>query len=220
MRSPSSLPLLLAALCTSELHAQTLNWGSEVFSDLVDSRGETLTDVFVFEIGAFTPGFSPAVDNIFDWYANWHVFDQANYSQANGYFTSTVEMQDNGTSNSLALAAKGMSFEGLEAFLWIRNNDSAEVGAEWLLVRSPVWIFPAPIPGCCGNEIPVEWSVSDLSPNDAPRWGNQGGYLGPGAYTVTGAFDLQTHTFVPEPSLALLLLATAAGGALRRRRAP
>jgi hypothetical protein len=216
----TTLCRLLACLAfsTATGWSQTVNWGSEVFSDLRDSNGVTLDDLFVFEIGAFADGFTPTEANTGEWLDNWYVFDRAGYNEAAGYFTGTTQMTDTGRSTSPWLSAPdGESFEGLDAFLWIRKGDQPVPGTEWLVVSAQDWKFPTAIPGCCDNELPVEFSVSDLS-NEIPKWGRQGSIQGPGEYTVTSAaYTLQTNTFIPEPSAALLgLLSTVL--LLRRRR--
>lgn len=210
--------LASTALLTAVAPAQTINWGSEVFSDLRDSNGLTLDDLYVFEIGTFDPGFSPLETNTTDWLESWNVFDRASYNESLGYFTGTTEMTDAGLSTSPYLAADIPSFEGLDAYLWIRKGDLPVPGSEWLVVRAADWAFPTAIPGCCDNGLPVEWSVSDLAGSDTPAWGNQSGVQGPGEYTYTGPSTLQTYTFVPEPGSAVLLALSAAIATFARRR--
>lgn len=213
------LLIVVSILLTAahRLPAQTLDWGSAVFSELVDSEGQTLDNTFVFELGAFVGGFVPDETNVDDWLSYWRVFDQAAYNPSLGYFTSQVNMLDDGTSDSSYLTSGSLSFEGLGAYLWVRNGDDPVEGTEWLLTRADNWTFPTAIPGCCDNGTPLQWSVSDLDSGDIPKWGNQGGVEGPGVYSVTGPYTLQTYTFVPEPS-SLALVAFAAGLMLRRRR--
>ena len=224
MKTTITRLLACAALLTAGARAQTINWGSEVFSDLRDSNGQTLGDIYVFEIGAFDPGMDPASEplstNLDAWLDHWNVFDRASYNGSLGYFTGTVEMTDAGLSNSPWLNADIPSFEGLDAYLWIRKGDTPVPGSEWLVVRAANWTFPTAIPGCCDNSLPAEWSVSDLTPANTPAWGAQGPVTGPGEYTYGGATTLQTHTFpvVPEPSAALAFAALALSSIARRRR--
>jgi hypothetical protein len=210
------------------LNAQTFNWGSAVFSELVDSKGNTLDNTYVFELGSFVNGFNPDETNTGDWYANWQVFDAADYNgveetnpdEVYGYFTSTVQMTSTGTSNSTSLSSGAISFEGLDAYLWVRNSNLAVEGSEWLLSRAADWEFPAPDDDCCGNGPPIEFSTSDLAFADVPKWGSQGGATGGGEITNPGVYTLQTATFVPEPSV--MLLSGIAGILLifRRNRQP
>jgi hypothetical protein len=209
------LALAVGSVAGPGLTAQTLNWGSQAFSDFADSSGNTLDHTFLFELGAFVAGFDVQTEPTSSWLENWRVFDRASYNQGNGVFTSSVQMLDDGTSNSPYLSPGGMSFAGLSAYLWVRKGDDPVEGSEWLLTRADNWTFPAPIPGCCDTDI-VEWSVSDLNGGNVPEWGSQGGVDGPGVHSDTGPHTLQTYTFVPEPST--VILAPLAGFALMLRR--
>jgi hypothetical protein len=203
---------------TAVSRGQTINWGSEVSSVVVNSKGAALDKSYVFELGAFRSGFTPDKSNIGDWYLNWNAFDQAAYNKDFGYFTSSAMMEDDGSSSSAYRTPGAPSFEGLEGYLWIRNNEKQGVGTEWLLARAGDWIFPKATPGCCDNGLPIDWSVSDLTSKDTPIYGSQGGTPGPGASAVTGYFTLQTYTFAPEPSSSLLLVLGGLSLALKRRR--
>ena len=202
------LLILAAAAAAATAQAQTLNWASPVFSDLADSHGLTLDGAFSFQIGVFADDFAPQESNAPDWEANWILLDEADYNASLGYFTSSAFLKDVPDYQSV--------FAGRNAYLWIRNGGSPEPGTEWFLGRAASWVLPESVPGCCGNGLPVEWSVSDLA-GVVPDFGGQGGLQGPGQIDNPGSFTLQTATFVPEPSaLALLALATAL--AARRRR--
>lgn len=188
----------------SGLRGQTIEWGSEVFSQIVDSKGAALDNTYVFEVGIFASPFTPDEFNTESWYANWYAFDRAAYSASKGYFTSTVQMTDDGTSSSQYLSPSAPSFEGLDAYIWARNSTTPSPTTEWFLVKSPEWVFPTATPGCCDNGIPVQWSIGDLTASDTPVWGSQMGKDGKGKFTSDGVYELQTFTFVPEPSAATL----------------
>ncbi|HSP42840.1 MAG TPA: PEP-CTERM sorting domain-containing protein [Luteolibacter sp.] len=208
---------MLALGATSQ--GQTIEWGSYAGIDMFDSAGNVLDDTFVFQLGAFTAPFTPEASNYQDWFANWMVFDQAVYNEADGVFMPSPlapQMQPDGTSNSAFLSDGATSFEGLDAYIWIYNSEDPVPGTEWLLVRAADWVFPEYDPDCCGG-FPLQWSISDLDPSDTPEWGSHSGSTGPGAYTYNGPFDLRTHTFVPEPS-SLLLAIFGTGLLMRRRR--
>ena len=220
-RMKTNFALLAAAIflaSVSRSGAQTLQWGSEVFSDLADSYGNTPDNAFVFELGTFAGGFAPDQTNVDSWLANWQVFDRASFDQGNGYFTSTVQMLDNGRSDSSYQTPGTMSFEGLDAYIWVRKGDDPVEGSEWLLMRSSSWSFPTATPGCCDNQAPTQWSVSDLGIDDVPLWGGQGDIDGAGVHTDNGSHTLQTFTFVPEPTSAVLVSMAAVFTLLRRRR--
>jgi hypothetical protein len=69
------------AAAASRIHAQTLNWGNEVFGDLTDSEGAALDNTFVFELGSFVDGFVPTASNVEHWVLNWEVFDRAAHQE-------------------------------------------------------------------------------------------------------------------------------------------
>lgn len=209
-----------AALSTSP--AQTLNWGSAAFSDMVDSTGQALPDnAFVFELGAFADGFTPEESNVNSWLANWRVFDQGEYNQGNGVFIGVVNILGNVGGNDGVYSndpgASTMSFAGLGAYIWVRNHDVADVGTEWFLARAGTWTFPTTGGDCCDTNV-IEWSVTDLTNSDSPLYGKQGTTSGLGGFTDTGSHALQTYSFVPEPSAFLLTALTGVGAMLRRRR--
>ncbi|MGJ8642904.1 MAG: PEP-CTERM sorting domain-containing protein [Luteolibacter sp.] len=233
MKTPLSLLFLLFLGFAMEARSQTFNWGSEVFSDLADSKGNVLDDTFIFELGSFTGGFMPGTSNVMEWKDNWQAFDKADYNGIEtptddgiyGYYTSSASMTDAGLSDSPDMTPGAMSFEGLDAYVWIRNSDDPSLSTEWLLARNSAWTFPTAIPGCCDNGTPIEWSTSDLTMSDIPVWGAQGDETGDGIITSPGTFTLQTATFdepmlVPEPSVYFLKALGAALLLFRRRRNP
>jgi hypothetical protein len=226
-RLPHFLPmklrsLLLAVLAflagASGLHAQTLDWGNDVFGDVVDSNGAALDPTFIFELGAFDAGFTPDSTNVANWVGHWNVFDRAQFNAALGYFASSVNMLPNGSSDSLYVSPDLGSFEGLNAYLFVRNNDLTGPETEWLLVRATDWIFPV-ADDCCPGALSAEWSLSDVDDEtETPLYGSVDGITGPGVVDVPGVHDLQTHTFVPEPATALLAFLGLLATAVRRRR--
>lgn len=219
------LCIALMCLAPSGVGAQNLNWGSPIFSDIVDSEGEVLDDSFIFQIGAFVGDFVPDGENTSDWLSYWQVFDGADYNGLEdpddgvfGYFTASAAMTDDGLSDSPDLSPLASSFEGMDAYLWIKNSNLAVPGSEWFLARAGDWVYPVAVPGCCDNEGLVEWSTSDLLVSDTPIWGSQGGTKGDGEYSTSGTHTVQTFTFVPEPSTAMLVGMFGGMMILRRRR--
>lgn len=213
--TPALFVAVVFTVADTRIQAQTLNWGNEAFGDLSDSKGVTLDNTFVFELGSFFNGFVPTDSNTDQWVLNWEVFDSAAYNKDIEYFTSTVYVQNGVTSSNPT--ASTLSFAGLDAYIWIRNDDNPVPGTEWLLTRADNWTFPVIGGDCCNTDV-VEWAVSDLDSGNVPQWGRQNDVIGSGEFSSTSTTGLQTFTFVPEPSSALL--AAVAGGflVLRRRR--
>lgn len=201
-----SLIALVIALCSPASFSQTLNWGSLTNSTIVDSQGTPLDQTFVFELGAFDKTFTPSQSNINQWSNHWHTFDAASYAYNPtdlGYFTGTANLQD--------VSGYSSMFEGMSAFLWVRNSGQTEQ----FLATTPSWSFPALDQGCCPTDV-TTWSVSNLVA-DVPLWGSHDDLHGGGNYTAPGPFDLQTHA-VPEPGACLLALAGCGTLLLHRRR--
>ncbi|MCU0795312.1 MAG: hypothetical protein MUF31_05175 [Akkermansiaceae bacterium] len=207
-----------AGLLASRAVAQNITWGSEIFSDLRDSRGEVLDqNSYVFQLGTFQTGFTPTSMNTADWASNWVVFDQASYNEGFGYITSATTMNADGSSSYDP--GSGFNFSGLTVYLWVYNGTTMSSGTEWFLGSAAAWgSFPAAESECCGNSLPVELSLSDLSGGDTPIWGSQGGVDGNGYSSVGGNFTLQTFSVIPEPSLCGLAICGGMVWILRRKR--
>jgi hypothetical protein len=203
---------------TTSAFGQTYNWGSPVFSDLRDSKGNLLDNSYVFELGAFMSGFVPDADNQGEWEINWQTFDRAAFNPAASYFTGSAAMLPDGTSDSPYMTTGAVSFEGLDAYLWVQDGSDLASSDELFLGRVGSWVFNSADPACCGNSLPTEWSLADFS-SETPIFGSQTGNDGAGGFTVSGGFMLQTFS-IPEPSSAVLVLVGALIWVRRHRRAP
>ncbi|MEO5714798.1 MAG: hypothetical protein ABIT37_15060 [Luteolibacter sp.] len=207
----TTLLALTFLLGTASVRSQTLNWASLTQSEVVDSHGVALDqNTYVFELGAFTSGFTPQESNISLWATYWHVFDTASYTYdqntSTGYFTGDEKVQN-------VPGYVGM-FQGLSAYLFVRNSTDTE----FFLARpgdTNAWKFPTLDPDCCPNGEVTTWSVSNLT-TDAPIWGTQGGVEG-GGIGIPGNYDLQTYA-VPETSSSLLALIGGGFFLFHRRR--
>ena len=219
--------LMAPRAVAQNLNVAEVNWGSLDFSGIVDSNGNALTadGSFYFDLGAFKSNFTPTESNVEEWAANWYTFDRATYvmdSANTAVFASSYRMYDGSPGG---VDSVGGNFEALgisrDAYIWVYNGTIPEHGTQWFLARSTSWVFPQVTGACCGNNPPLEWSMSDLTSSDVPLWGNQLGTEGPGerAHFREGA-DLQTYTFIPEPSSALLVSLAGIVMALRRNRQP
>jgi hypothetical protein len=199
------------------LYGQTILWHNSVLDSLADSSGNSLDSSFSVELGTFKDGFSPLESQVADWHSNWLVFDVAAFNPGLGYFTGEAVMNASGTTDSPPMTPGAPSFEGKTAYIWVRRGTQAVPMSEWMLVSDASWVFPKPDPACCPNGQPLEWAISDLDGNDVPKFGSQGGVTGPGVQYVSGTYVIQTHTFVPEPAVLGLCLASLWLGCLRRR---
>lgn len=208
---------MLLAVGSGTLRGQTILWHNAMLDSVTDSSGIPLDSSFSFELGAFKDDFTPQRSNVADWYSNWLVFDVAAFNPATGYFTGEAVMNSSGTTDSPPMTPGAPSFEGKAAYIWIRKGTEALPLSEWMLVSDASWVFPQADPECCPNGVPLEWAISDLDSGDTPKWGSQGGVTGPGVQYVPGAFVLQTHTFLPEPSTGGLLLGSLLLCWFRRR---
>lgn len=188
--------------------SQTLDWGSLTQSTIVDSQGDPLNTTFLFQLGTFDVGFTPTQSNLGEWATNWRVFDSASYSYdpaSLGYFTATEDVQD--------VTGYASIFQGLQAYLWIRNS----ADTEYFLANAGSWTFPLLDSECCPTGAVTQWSVSDLGTDD-PIWGSQLDNHGGGTYDGSGGpYDLQTHV-VPETSSSLFVLLGGSLALVRRRR--
>jgi hypothetical protein len=209
----SKLVALTFVFVSASASSQTLNWSSLTGSQIVDSQGDALDNTYVFELGAFDVGFTPNDSNLGTWGSKWHVFDTASYSnnaQDGGYFTGTENLQN--------VANYGSLFQGLTAYIWIRNTSNTEYFLASASAKPAIaeWKFQDLDPDCCANGEVTTWSVSNLD-TDTPVWGSQLDHHSAGVFDGTGGpYDLQTHV-VPEPSVSLLAL-LAGGLCLVRRR--
>jgi hypothetical protein len=221
-----NLSILIACMATGlhqfaqgiTIDTRFISWGSLEESTIVDSTGNRLVaGEFFFDLGAFRSGFTPDGTNIAEWADNWLTADQAQYAYdgvETGVFASEFELKDETSQDGQLL--------GLEAYIWVYNSKTPTIGSEWFLARSESWVFPTLTGENNENDIPLQWSMGDLwSAGVTPLWGAQGGQEGSGEKTVFNpSADLQTFTFIPEPSSALLIAFAGALGVLRRSRQP
>lgn len=206
----------------NSVKAGAINWGSQFGSVNVQSDGTTaVSGGFTIQLGKFASGFTPDGTNISLWAANWVVFDSLDpgeHNAASGYFTSEPNLLNNNVFAS-----------GDQAYVWMFNSQTAVPGSEWLLytndatdgIAADDWKFPT-APGS-QQTLPLSWRVSNASralfgginpdgPGPDPRRTGDG--IGTPPETPV---HLQTYTFVPEPSGALLS-GLAALFFMRRRR--
>lgn len=205
--------------------AYTLFWGGANEDLLYTSYGSLLDDSFRFELGTFSPGFSPDASNISDWRANWKLFDAAvigdGWNSAAGFVSSSATLTETGNSTS-PYALPGSVFNlGDRAYIWVYNRLDGLEGTEWALltgISSPNistnsnWVMPSPSDQTTGD---LQWRFDTGS---TPVLGGLNDDRGPGTYTNDPpAYQLQTSA-IPEPGSAMLIGSVGLLVHLRRRR--
>lgn len=224
----------------------TIDWGTDFFpaGPIVTSSGEAITlgdgsftdGGFTIELGAFDNSFVPTASNVGDWVNDWRVFDAIVADDLDGNDNlvpsladpslATFAGQDLLDSSNLSLSVDSIVDEdfvfeqGLQAYVFIRNNNNPEPGSEWLLYtrdgEDDAWRYPFVAPETHSPADDLEWFVQQA--NTAVFGGVNGTTIGAGEREFTDETILaQTFTFVPEPSSALL---TGLGALvlMRRRR--
>ena len=234
MKTPPKC-LVLATLLTINASAQSplrIEWSSATIAQTItDSDGNAINAAdYAIELGGFGNGFVPTGDNIDEWVSNWQVFDAVTTpdddvgdifvsgSGTDARFAGADFLDVDQTSLSLDGNGTDIFSAGLQAYVFIRNSDVTGPDSEWLLYTSQEgvdWEFPA----VAGSQLqqPLNFSLGEA---DEFLFGAGNGVVGPGEVGPNAPTDfaLRTHTFVPEPSTPLLLLASALGLACRRRR--
>lgn len=209
-------------------------------SEFRDSYGHLLDNTFRVQLGFFEDtlagDFVPDESNVANWVTQWRVFDEASINldgDGSDYFTSEAWVGFDGKSYVNSGGAPvlntdegtntlGLNYTGQTAYIWLYNQKTPAPSAstEWFLARMTDWILPAGSNDCCDTTLNLQWSISQLdTANVTPIWGAQSGEIGDGHYTdpTPGVYDIQTFTFIPEPS-SLLLAVLGSSLLLRRKR--
>ncbi len=227
MRTWRAAIIFLMIAGSGTISARSINWGSNLLSNLYDSNGVALSDAFKFEIGSFQTGFVPDSTNLNLWETNWKVFDHAEAPASSGwnsalrYVASSANLTAGGTSSKSPPLPAWTFSQNEKGYMWAFNSQTYASGVEWALITnnasdgSPAndWLFPAPSDQ---SSQPLDWKISNAS---AVVFGGLNNVEGAGSFSVTpGSFNLQTHQPVPEPGSAALMLVAAIAAGLRRRR--
>ena len=223
------LPALLLALAARPTKADTVTWGGGVGDIFQFSSGSSVGSSTWFELGTFG-AFTPTTSNLADWAANWQVFDRATATLGDNQFSpgppavlsGLADINPDGTSSkagSLALPGghpnelinfdPNYNFSGQKAYIWVFNDRTMSLGAEWglftgtFLASTDEWQFPTADPDC-GCLLPVDFNLADITAD----------VLGS---STQGSQTSLALAPVPEPSSALLLLAAAMVFIFRQR---
>ncbi len=208
--------LFLLALVTP-VHAQTIQWGDLVGATVLQSDGSTIpvalvgdpSPAFHFEIGSFG-SFVPDDTNTALWKDFWKIFDAADFTgPTDNFFQGSVDMLSGQVSSSPDANPTDTFAAGEQGYIWIYNDLDPVPTAEWVLItndgsdvpgRGPAWTFPA---FDDQTSLILDWRTDTAT---TPIYGGLNDTTGPGERTDSSTvFDLQTHTFVPEPDSAFLL---------------
>jgi hypothetical protein len=234
MKLPSSksvsslLALTVFGLTATSSLAVTMHWGNAILGNVVKSDGTAIdtADNFEFELGVFDPSFIPTEANVANWIDNWIRIDSADYNEAASYFTSSFEfIPDPAASPGSATfsisnspeASSGAEFTGGTAiYLLVYNNTLMNTTTEIFLGRANTWEVPNPADN--QTTLPLNNRLSQIT--GTPIYGGANNNSGAGERSVVPAtFNLQTATFVPEPSgILLFLLGTGLACARRQRK--
>ncbi|MDQ8192475.1 PEP-CTERM sorting domain-containing protein [Roseibacillus persicicus] len=234
MRLPQILGLVGAISVGSSIGQElTIDWGSELFppGSVIDSNGNPISlgdgsfndGGYTIELGAFDGTFVPTSDNTSSWIANWRVFDAivANDDDPDDFMDpgdptrfagrDILNSDNNSLSVDTAVDPNYEFAQGEQAYVFIRNSNATEPGSEWLLYTrsagdSDDWEYPFVSPESHNPADDLSWMVQDA---DSVVWGgiNQGTTEGAGFHASNRKdYLVQTFTFVPEPTTALLTL--------------
>ena len=142
---------LLLPLCAWDAGAAAqINWRSLFGGPNYTSDGapEEFDASYIFELGAFTEGFNPAVEDPADWAENWTMLDRTAYNASTHFFTSAVLLQNNNA--PFTTTNKG----------WIWGFSPS---GEWILLRASTWNWPNAGGGGPGGPGGITWKVQDAT---------------------------------------------------------
>lgn len=201
--------------------AGTIHWGNALGDSFYSSTGSQIstTDLssqFKFELGVFEAGFTPNGTNVNLWTSKWKKLDSASYGV--GSFAGSVTLGSGGildgdTSEPVSI------FAGQQAYIWVYNGLSLTPGSEWSLVSNTNWILSD-----SSGQVASTQSLFLSNPGTTATFGQEqgDGTLSTGAgyasNPLNSGFQIQTYSFIPEPSTMALLFSGM--GLLWRRRRP
>jgi len=134
----------LAAAC----HGRNINWFSDAGAVNLDSGGAAMNRGFKFELGVFSTGFVPTPANVQHWAANWNACQRTSFNPQTNRFDGLFTV----TSNS------GPFVVGAAAYVW--GFRGAGESGEWILFRSPGWIWPVADEF---NPLALDWNVAQAT---------------------------------------------------------
>lgn len=126
-----------------------IEWISAPNATNVTGNGTTPMDGgFRFELGVFSPGFTPTQGNIGQWVANWNPAQRTVYRAAERRYAGLLIVND----NTAPFTA------GTPAYVWGFKGDPTQ--GEWILFRAASWTWPAVSGGPPAFDI---WAAKDAA---------------------------------------------------------
>lgn len=107
-------------------------WRGLPFSRNETSDAQVMDSSYAFELGVFTNGFVPTIENLPQWKSHWVAAGSANYNTSLSAFSGSLTV----VSNSAPF------FVGAKAYVWGKSIGSNR--SEWILFRGATWTWPAP----------------------------------------------------------------------------
>lgn len=200
-------------------HANSIEWGDQVFHNDRTSSGALINSTFKFELGTFG-NTDLASTPLSDWRLNWKLLDTTGYNDTTKHFSDTATINFNMGDTSWSPDAGNFPppaptpvphlDEGEQVYIWIYNNLNRDATTEWGIftriggtAEHPAWVLPK---GPSSHSVlPQTMFISEV--DYAPFGGVPGSQNG-GTYTPQGNFAFQTHSFgssIPEPASEYLL---------------
>jgi hypothetical protein len=148
--------LLFVVVSSGDTHAAaSVNFASAVSGTNLQSDGSPMDSDFAFQIGAFSGGFKPSADNTGEWQTYWVPLSDAAGDPISGATTTFATSQlpsppfpagtfTTGFSGTAEFDHSQPPFDPLSAvYIWGYDQRSSAGPAEWLLVTSSTWSWPA-----------------------------------------------------------------------------
>jgi len=188
----------------NEGFGQTINWGNPTPGyENYQSDGSSFWDTgFHFEFGVFEDPFDPELNPPNLWADKWITLDTATYNAGAGVFADSWIPSNN-------------DYMDQQGYIFVYNNMTADETTEWFLATNPSWVIPASGQGQAGMKL--DWIVSQVT---RVLFGQTPGETGDGIEggSPPAGYELQSFTFVPEPSTTLLFGGLIGAFFLRRTK--
>jgi hypothetical protein len=114
----------------------------------LDSHGTPFDSGYIFELGAFIPGFSPTSANTTQWAANWVTAARVAYDAKNRAFSGSRYIYSVNTSPFLT---------SNRGWIWGYRAGRSD---EWILIGNPSWLW---LDASSPFTLPVIWDVPTAS---------------------------------------------------------